>query len=152
MTESQPIPTANLDPAEVARTIATTPDEQLAEGMRSEMRGQILDEIFSRMEEHFDAAKAGSVDAVIHWKILGRPDGGEDLYELIVRGGACKLSPEPAEQPRVTFAIDSVAFLRLVTGNASGPDLFMQGKLKIEGDLMFAAQVAGLFKVPQAAA
>ena len=29
--------------------------------------------------------------------------------------------------------------------------LFMSGKLKIEGDLMFASQVAGYFQIPQAA-
>jgi putative sterol carrier protein len=28
--------------------------------------------------------------------------------------------------------------------------LFMTGKLKIEGDLMFASQVAGYFQIPQA--
>jgi putative sterol carrier protein len=30
--------------------------------------------------------------------------------------------------------------------------MFMSGKLKIEGDLMFASQVATFFRVPQASA
>ena len=34
---------------------------------------------------------------------------------------------------RLTFTIDGVDFLKLVTGNASGPRMFMFGKLGIEG-------------------
>jgi putative sterol carrier protein len=145
------IETANVDPAEFARSVASTPDEQLAEGMRSELRGQILDEIFRRMEEHFDADKAAGIDAVIHWRITDRADGGADEYEIVIRNGACKATSTPTETARVTFTTGAVQFLKLVTGNVSGPELFMQGGLKVEGDLVFAAQIAGLFKVPQGA-
>jgi putative sterol carrier protein len=48
----------------------------------------------------------------------------------------------------VTLKLDGVNFLRLVTGNAIGPMLFMSGKLKIEGDLMFAAQIQSMFVLP----
>ena len=48
-------------------------DEQLAELMSGPMRGQILDEIFRRMSEHFRADAARDTEAVIHWRIGGRP-------------------------------------------------------------------------------
>jgi putative sterol carrier protein len=137
-----------VDPAEFAKSVATTPDEQLAEGMRSGLRGQILGEIFRRMEEHFDASKAQGVDAVLHWKITGGPDDSVDHYEAVIRDGACRVTDQPSQSPRVSFTLGGVEFLKLVTGNIDGPRLFMTGGLKIEGDLMFAAQVAGLFKVP----
>jgi putative sterol carrier protein len=139
-----------VDPAQFAQSVATTPDEQLAEGMRSELRPQVLDEIFRRMEEHFDPSKAQGVDAVMHWKITDRPGGGEDVYEAVIKNGSCTVTKEPTGSPRVTFTIGPVEFLKLVTGNADGPQLFMTGGLKIEGDLMFAAQAAGLFKIPGA--
>ena len=44
--------------------------------------------------------------------------------------------------------LDGVDFLKLVTGNANGPMLFMSGKLKIEGDLMFSAQIQSMFTIP----
>ena len=47
-----------------------------------------------------------------------------------------------------TLKLDGVDFLKLVTGNAIGPMLFMSGKLKIEGDLMFAAQIQSMFTIP----
>ena len=137
-----------VDAAQFARSVATTPDEQLAQGMASELRGQILDEIFRRMAEHFDPSNAAGTDAVIHWKITGRPDGGADHYEVVIRDGACTVSETPDQHPRVTFTIGGVDFLKLVTGNVGGPALFMQGRIKIDGDLMFAAGAAGLFRMP----
>jgi putative sterol carrier protein len=43
-----------------------------------------------------------------------------------------------------------VEFLKLVTGNASAPLLFMSGKLKVAGDLGFAAGLTSLFNIPKA--
>jgi putative sterol carrier protein len=137
-----------VDPAAFAKSVATTPDEQLAEGMRSELRAQILGEIFRRMEEHFDPAKAQGVSAVMHWKITDGPDDSVDHYEAVIENGICQVTDQPTKPARVTFTIGGVEFLKLVTGNADGPALFMSGGLKIDGDLMFAAQAAGLFRVP----
>ena len=139
-----------VDAAEFARSVATTTDEQLAVGMRSELRSQILAEIFRRMEEHFDASKAQGVYAVLHWKITGAPGGAVDWYEAVIKDGTCKVSDRPSHPARVSFTVGDVEFLKLVTGNVEGPRLFMTGRLKIEGDLMFAAQVAGLFTIPRA--
>src|SRR3954454_16761071 len=107
-----------VDPAQFAASIATTPDEQLAEGMRSEMRGVILDQIFKQMVDHFEAEKAGQTEAVVEWRIGGRADGEHDSYRLVIQNGTCTLSAEKGEPPRVTFIIDGVDFLKLITNNA----------------------------------
>jgi putative sterol carrier protein len=145
-TTEQEIDTSAVDPQEFAQNIAKTPDDQLREGMSGPLREQILAEIFQRMEEHF---KPGSAqDAVIHWRIGGRSDGGEDRWEVVIADGKCNTSSEPQSEPRVTLRLDGVDFLKLVTGNANGPMLFMSGKLKIEGDLMFSAQIQSMFRIP----
>jgi putative sterol carrier protein len=141
---------STIDPAEAAKAVAQVSPEQLAEGMRSEMRGQILDQVFARMREHIKSDAAATVNAVVHWKIGGRSDGGEDLYEVVIRGGDCIVNEEAQEQPTVTLTVDGADFLRLVTGNANGPELFMSGKLKIEGDLAFASTLPALFTIPRA--
>jgi putative sterol carrier protein len=142
------VDTASVDPEEFARNISKVSDDQLAEAMASPLRPTILNEIFSRMEEHFRADRASNVDAVIHWRIGGGPNGAENRYEVIVRDGELNYTDEPSEEPRVTFKMNGATFLKLVTGNASGPMLFMTGKLKIEGDMMFAPQVQSLFRIP----
>ena len=67
-------------------------DEQLSELMSGPMRDQILNEIFRRMEEHFRADAARDTEAVIWWRIDGRPGGGHDDYETVISNGTCKVS------------------------------------------------------------
>ena len=50
----------------------------------------------------------------------------------------------------MSYAIGGVDFVRLVTGNASGPRLFVFGKLKVRGDLFLAARMPSLFALPGA--
>jgi putative sterol carrier protein len=141
-----------VDAEQLAKFVGEASDEQLAEGMQSENRKQVLDEIFRRMAEHVEPDKARDTNAVVHFKILDRPDGGYDHYEVVLESGACTATDSPSRSPRVTFKIPPVEFLKLVSGNVTGPALFMTGKLKIEGDLMFAAQLTSLFRIPKAAA
>jgi putative sterol carrier protein len=143
--DRESIDTSAVDPEEFARSIGQTTDEQLREAMEGPLRDQIIDEIFKRMEKHY---RGGGQSAVIHWRITGRSDGGEDYWEVVVANGTCATSPEPTSEPRVTLKLTGVDFLKLVTGNASGPMMFMRGKLKIEGDLMFSAQIQSMFAIP----
>jgi putative sterol carrier protein len=135
---------------DLAGLVANATDEQLEEAMSGPQREAALREIFARMAEHLDPNKAKGQDAVVHFQILGRPDGGYDQFEVVVRDGGCSVSEAPSEEPRVTLKIDPVSFLKLITSQRSGPELFMTGKLKIEGDLMFAPQIASLFRIPTA--
>jgi putative sterol carrier protein len=134
-----------------ASLVANASDEQLAEGMNGPGREPALREIFGRMAEHLHPQQAKGHDAVIHFKILDRADGGYDHFELIIRDGKASVSGTPSEEPRVTIKIGPVDFLKLITNQASGPGLFMTGKLKLEGDLMFATQITSLFRIPRAA-
>jgi putative sterol carrier protein len=149
----QTIDTSGVDAEEFAKSMASVTDDQLREGISGPMRDQILGEIFARMEEHFRADAAGDTEAVIHWNIGGRPDGGSDQFETVISTGTCKVHRGfESEGARVTLSMDGVDFLRLVTTNVPGPQLFMSGKLKLEGDMMFAATAASLFTIPGAPA
>ena len=149
MTEpAQQFDTAAIDPDDVVKMVSGASDEQLREVIEGPQRDAIVAEIFRRMEEHFNPGGASDVDAVIHWKITGRPDGGEDHWEVVIADGKCETSNEPKSEPRVTLKLDGTDFLRLVTGNAQGPVLFMTQKLKIEGDLAFSARIASMFTIP----
>jgi hypothetical protein len=157
LTEEQPAQASSDVPSDLstlsaddfAALVSQASDEQLAEIMDGSQRETALREIFARVAEHFDPARARG-DSVVHFQIVGRPDGGSDDFEVIVRDGKCEVSEDPSEQPRVTLKVEPVPFLKLVSGQASGPELFMSGKLKIEGDLMFAPQIATMFRIPTA--
>jgi putative sterol carrier protein len=142
---------AAVDPAAFVKAIKETPDEQLAAGMDDpQVRDMVLEGIFSQWAEHFDGLKAGDTDAVLEWKIFDRPGGGYDRYQVVIANGTCNVEKDGEHEPRVTFKLKPVDFLKLVSGNAAGPVMFMTGKLKIDGDLMFAAGVQSLFRMPGA--
>jgi putative sterol carrier protein len=156
MAEEQAAPGAlgeldGADASQLAAMVGQVPDEQLAEGMANpEGRRMILGEIFRRMSEHAEPAKIEDVDAVVHFEITGAPDGGSDVYEAVIRDRKVEVSNEPKEQPKVKITTGPVPFLKLVTGQESGPVLFMTGKLKLEGDVMFASRMTSFFRIPTA--
>lgn len=141
---------AEADASKLAGMVGKLSDEQLAEGMADPAnRKRVLDEIFKRMTEHVDPEKVKDIDAVIHFVITDAPGGGEDTYEAVFKDGAATVNEEPTtEEPKVTITAPPVPFLKLVTGQESAPAMFMTGKLKIKGDLMFASNMASFFKIP----
>jgi putative sterol carrier protein len=139
---------AALDVDQVVAMIGSATDEQIAEGINGESRGQILSEVFRRMCQEYKPGP-NPQEAVIHWKIT-QPGADPDHWEVVLEGGTCTATDQPNRDPRLTFTTDGVSFLRLVTGNAAGPMLFMSGKLKIEGDVAFAAMMQSMFKIPTA--
>jgi putative sterol carrier protein len=139
-----------VDVAEISRLVREVPDGDLAKLMASDQRPVVLGEIFGRMAEHFRPEKAGGVEAVVHFKVLDRPEGGYDHYEIVLRQGACTLSDHPVAHPDVTIRVKPVDFLKLVTNNASGPVLFLRGRLKLDGNVMLASRLTGLFSIPGA--
>jgi putative sterol carrier protein len=141
------------DATQLAAMVGEVPDEQLAEGMANpEGRKMILDEVFKRMADHVEPGKIEGVDAVVHFTITDAPGGGADTYEVVVRDGAVTVNNPPAERPKVTITTAPVSFLKLVTGQQSGPVMFMTGKLKLDGDVMFASRMTSFFRMPTAGA
>jgi putative sterol carrier protein len=151
MTEDEGTATMQgVDETQLVQIVAGATDQQLEELMASDARQDILDDIFRRMAEHVDQDRARDVTAVVHWKIYDRPEGGYDHYEVVLEGGACTVSQSPSREPAVTLKLKPANFLKLVSGNASGPTMFMTGKLKLEGDVMLASRLTSMFHIPSA--
>ncbi|MFC7546373.1 SCP2 sterol-binding domain-containing protein [Plantactinospora sp. GCM10030261] len=150
MTDFDPANFASVGPKEFAQLVKSTPDAKLAEIMQSDARGKILNEVFGRMPALFRADRAGSTNAVIHWGITGRPDGGTDTYEVVIENGTCTVSETPQRDPKLSLTMGPVEFLKIVSGSGNPVMMFMSGKLKAKGDLGLAANIANLFDIPKA--
>jgi predicted lipid carrier protein YhbT len=150
MTDFDPSTFASVDPKQFAQLVKSTPDAQLKEVMRGENRGRILDEVFARFPVLFRPDRAESTNAVIHWMITDRPDGGTDHYEVVIANGACTISEKPEHDPKLTLTMAPVDFLKVVSGAGNPMMMFMTGKLKAKGDLALAANVTNLFDIPKA--
>lgn len=132
-----------------ARLIGRASKTQLTEVLaKPDLRVRILDEIFRRMQAHLRVEKARSVSAVVHWRFPSEADDFE-RYETIIDHGECTTTRDKTHDARVTITVGPYDFLRLITSHASAPVLFMTGKLKVRGDLAFAASMMGLFDLPR---
>jgi hypothetical protein len=140
---------ATLAPKEFAQLVKRSPADHLKRLMQGDQRKAVLDEIFVRMPGVFRPQKAGAMDAVVHWRIADRPDGGADTYELLIADGACQVSAAPARQPKLALTIGAVDFLKMVTGNANPMTLFLRGRMKAKGDLGLATRFPSLFDLPK---
>lgn len=143
--------TGRLDPAEVARVVRDTDRGQLERAISGGARDVVLDEIFRRFPAHVRTDRIADVDAIIGWKITGPDEPARHRVHLrrgeVLVGAA--VDPEP--RPRVTIVCDGLTLLEIVTGNANGPMAFLTRRLRIKGDIAFAAQLPTFFHIPRAA-
>ena len=140
---------APIDPETYASIVRDASDEEIAAGMEAN-RDLILTEIFRAMPERFDSDRAGELECVLEWRITDRPGGGCDRWQVAIADRACSAERDGNAEPTATITIDPVDLVKLVAGIASPPRLFVTGKLRLEGNLLKAAQTARVFRIPAA--
>ncbi|PTA47753.1 SCP2 sterol-binding domain-containing protein [Micromonospora sp. RP3T] len=145
-----PIDTSPLDDRlAFARQVKAATDEQLLELMRSPRRASLIADIVADLPAVFLPERAGDLEAVVHWKVTGRPDGGADVLELVISRGALAVSVEPVRTPRLTLTLGPVDFLKMVTGNTNPKMLFLRGRMKARGDLGLTTRFSAFFDTPR---
>jgi len=132
-----------------ARQVKAASDRELLDLMRSPRRASIVRDIAEDLPAVFLADRAGDLEAVVHWKVTGRPDGGADTLELVIARGKLAVSLEPRRTPRLTLTLGPVDFLMMVTGNANARLLFLRGRMKARGDLGLTTRFPSLFDTPR---
>ncbi|WP_037307355.1 SCP2 sterol-binding domain-containing protein [Amycolatopsis orientalis] len=140
-----------VDPARFANLVARASRTQLESVVAERpLRERVLREIFDRMGAHIRQDRAKTLHAVVHWRMSGgQGDAGYDRYETVISHGECRVGRDMREKPRVTITIAPVDFFRLITHQATPAVLFVTGKIKVKGDLAFAAGLIGFFDLPK---
>ncbi len=135
----------------LTRLVRDAPPERLEQVMRSPARRPLLDGIFWQMPRLLDAARARGVQTTIRWCITGGAEEGVDTYHLHVENGQARTTRQPTDaHPRLTITMDGVEFLRLVSGNSDPMSAYFKGRIQLAGDIMAAAQLAQMFRMPGA--
>lgn len=136
----------DVTPEQFAEMVRNTSDADIETGVRTAGVEAVLDRIFEGMQERFLAEKAKGVTADIQWVVTDQD--AEFPYALKVNDGSATIEKGRVAAPRVTLTAGLVPFLRLISGQENGVQLFMSGRLKVAGDLMFSQQVQTFFAVP----
>jgi hypothetical protein len=134
----------------LAKVVRTAPDERIAKFMSTPARRVVLEGIFWQMPQHFDRTRAGGIEATIRWCVTGRADGGADTYELRIADGNCRVSHgSNGTEPRLTITLDGVELVKLATGNSDPVQAYFSRRVRLAGDLMLAAKLGILFRIPR---
>ncbi len=144
MTEQQQFDVATLTPERFADLVTGASDAQIAQTLHAAGTKSVLDRVFDGMQQRFLPEKAAGVDAVVRFVITD--DGTEYPYAVTIADGTCRIADERRDDPKITITTDAVSFLKLVAGTANGPQLFMSGKLKVAGDVLFSQRVMRFFQ------
>jgi hypothetical protein len=136
----------------VSRLVGDADGDRLEWVMRSPIRRPVLDAIFWHMPRELDR-RAAPPDATVRWRITGpanNADDAVDVYDLIFTDGSCRVARGPkGGEPRVTVTVDGAEFVRLVTGNSDALQAYFKGRLALAGDIMFAAKLVSMFRIPK---
>ncbi len=144
-------------PAQLAegfgRLVRDASPERLEQVMRSPARKPLLDGIFWQMPKQLNVRQAKGVKTSVRWCLTGRPDGGVDTYGLEIDNGQARtIRGTGGPDPILTITMDAVEFLRLISGNSDPMQAYFKGRMQLAGDVMVAAKIASLFRMPGAGA
>ena len=104
-----------------------------------------ISELMEKMPSAFIPEKAQGVDAVIHFKFTG-DEAGE--WNAAIKDGKVDVAQGiPRQQPNMTLTADSNDYVKIITGEMDGMQAFMQGKIKLAGDLNLAMKLMQMFKI-----
>src|ERR1051326_2035259 len=104
------------------------------------------DQIVEAMPNYLIPEKAGSTKATIQFDLSGEQagKGGIKINDGTAESGKGD-APEPAN---LTLLADSNDWVKIMSGQMDGTAAFMQGKLKVKGDMGLAIKMQSLFRRP----
>jgi putative sterol carrier protein len=108
------------------------------------MADPTITDFIARMAGAFIPEKAVGVDANIQLKLTGAQ--AAEWY-VTIQNGKCTVTQGTAPMAKLTVTADSGDFIKIFTGQLDGMQAFMQGKLKLAGDMSLAMKLLGMFKV-----
>ena len=101
----------------------------------------VLTLTFEGMKSALNPDKAQ--DCVIGYELT--EGGNTHAYAVTVKDKQASYEKRDPSDARVTLGLSLTDYLRLISGELDGMQAFMQGKLKLKGDMMFAQQVPQMF-------
>ncbi len=104
------------------------------------------DQIVEAMPQFLIPEKAGSTNATIAFDLSGADGGkwGVHIHDAQAESG----KGDPSEAPNLTLLADAHDWVKIMSGQQDATAAFMQGKLKIKGDMGLAIKMQSLFRRP----
>ena len=101
-------------------------------------------DLMSKMPSAFIPEKAKGLDAVLQFKFSGAEPG--DWYAAL-KDGQVEVQQGEHPNPQMTLMAKSEDYIQLFTGQLDPMKAFMDGKIKLKGDLNLAMKMTQFFKM-----
>ncbi len=99
-------------------------------------------EMLAMMPLAFDKTAAEGLSAGIQFEV----EGDETLIaHLRISGGGCTFHEGPADKPNLIIKTPADVWLKISRGELSGPQAFLDGRYKVEGDMNLLLKMNRLF-------
>lgn len=134
------------DPIEFGQTIETMSDAELEAYLDQLGAGRVVSQVFQQMPDALRAEHAKDVSATVMYEVM--INGDVATWTVDISDGMCTTRPGEEQSPRLTLKVGVVDFIRLVFNQVDGAQLFATGKLKLEGDILFAMGLQPMFRRP----
>ena len=103
-----------------------------------------VEKLMSRMPKAFRPEAAEGVDTVMQYHLTGAEAGD---WVVRIKDGECVVEPGVVDNPAMTLTADSADSIAIFTGQSNAMKAFMEGKLKLAGDLNMAMKLPNMFKM-----
>jgi putative sterol carrier protein len=103
-----------------------------------------ITELMEKLPGAFLPEKAGDMDAVIQFVLTGEE---ESNWMIIIKDGAVEVKEGMHDDPTMVLEADSQDYKDIVTGRVNAMNSFMQGKVKLKGNLNLAMKFVEMFKL-----
>lgn len=101
-----------------------------------------LEDAINLMESRFNKDAAAGVDAIFQFDISG-DDGGQ--YWLQVKDQTVEVNEGTHDSPSITIKATAANYLMLLNGDIAPMSAFMQGKVKVDGNMGLAMKLQSMF-------
>jgi putative sterol carrier protein len=101
-----------------------------------------LEDAITLMEERFNPNAAAGVDAIFQFDISGE-NGGQ--YWLNVQNQEVEVHEGLHDEPSITIKATADNYLKMLNGELAPMNAFMQGKVKVKGDMGLAMKLQSMF-------
>ena len=103
-----------------------------------------ISEVMQAMPGAFIPDKAEGLDVVIQFHITGEQSGD---WIAAIKNGECTVKEGTTDDPTMALTADGQDYVDVVTGKLNGMEAFMQGKIRLKGDLNLAMKLTDLFEI-----
>ena len=105
-------------------------------------RAENVAQEFDLMPERFLPEQAGDIEAMIQMDLSG-DNGGK--WTLLIKDSTLSVTSGAGSNPHMTMFMESDDWLDIANGDANAMALFMQGKIRVTGDIGLAMKMQTMF-------